>query len=226
MPEPLKFILIMSALIAAVACTGPEIDCKAPQCVVVEGELSEEILVELEDAGSALRAVYVNSRGGKAGIGAQIGKLLLDQNVDLFIFEECSSACAEYLMTAAKRVTAIGEPVVGLHGNSMMREHLGQSQGYFRPEHCKGPSLVVLEEIYAVRGLNSDFFRAQLDRIEPVDLEFFLDVNGCPLFTRYDTHGRMWFPTTEEFQRLLGLKIEGSLCADDPRCKRKLEADL
>jgi hypothetical protein len=209
-------------MIAFSACSDPRIACQAPECIFVKGELSDQSIVALNDAGSALGTVYVNSRGGKVGIAALAGKILLDQDVHLFIVEECSSACAEYLMTAAKRVTTIGEPIVGLHGNSLFREYLYQEQGYYRPAHCKGMFLSVLEDIYAKRNLRMDFALEQLGRLGPIDLEFYLDAHGCPLITRYDTQGRMWYPTTDELEALLGLHVEGRLCADNPQCRRKL----
>jgi hypothetical protein len=219
---PLKVLPILAALVSVGACADTQLDCQEPACIFVRGELSEQHVAALRDAGDALETVYVNSGGGKAGIGAEIGKILLDQDVDLFVSEQCSSACAEYLMTAARSVTAVGTPIIGLHGNSMMRELVYEDQGYDRPAHCRGPSLTVLEEIYVARKLKTDFIHAQYERIGQVDLEYFLDGDGCPLVTRYDTHGRFWYPTTAEFEDLLGLHIEGRLCADEPRCMRRL----
>jgi hypothetical protein len=60
--------------------------------------------------------LVVNSGGGYAEEGLQIGRILLKKQIDVQVTGVCLSSCANYIFTVGKR-KIIKDGVVGFHGN-------------------------------------------------------------------------------------------------------------
>ena len=216
-------IVALSLLCAVAAACSQKNPCREQSCIYLEGVLSEHHLEAIHTKLPTVTDVYINSAGGKTRIASAIGRAVYDSGARLHVYKECSSACAEYVLPASEQVYAVDNPIIGLHGNNFMIEAVYRESGYIRPAQCPSGTLNWLNEIYAVRSLNREFYKEQLERMDPVDIRFVIQADGCPGITKYDVGEKIWYPTSDELEQLWGLKIAGKLCSDDEACASKLK---
>ncbi len=73
----------------------------------------EQMRTKLDDRVDTL---VITSRGGRVASGVRMGKLVLEQNLDVVVERYCLSSCANYVFLAGAQKT-IRDGVVGFHGN-------------------------------------------------------------------------------------------------------------
>lgn len=166
--------------------------------------------------------LYLASNGGGADMGLAAANVILEKNVNLVIdgkFGICTSGCAEFILPAVKSVTFINEPLVGYHQNPQIILHLLSE---LAPEDIKYCDFVksevqASEDLVDKAGLNKDFWKETLKRIEVKSAKAFLYEEQCPGL-RKEYKYELWFPTSEQMRSMLQLEFEGELCSDRREC--------
>ena len=65
------------------------------------------------------RTLIVKSPGGDAQYGYRAARIIYEEGHKLIITEYCSSACAEFLLPAAKSLVFDKSPLIGFHGSPL-----------------------------------------------------------------------------------------------------------
>ncbi|MEM6898746.1 MAG: hypothetical protein AAF583_03095 [Pseudomonadota bacterium] len=203
---------------------APDINCaKRSDCYLIEGPLDWQHVVEIREVEN-LNRVVVDSPGGVTLIGTTLGQELLKSDAELIILNRCSSACAEFIMPAARAVFAHNKPRIGVHGNLFFSQQILVEQGIDVPDSCQNKALADIEEIYRVRNLNRDFYWEQRKRLGEMHADFEERENKCPIVHRWEFEVAAWYPTSAQIESMWGLSIDGALCSDDARCvERQIE---
>lgn len=191
-----------------------DVDCPPDRCVVISGKFSEDHVASVRDFGSSLDYVVVNSIGGKSRFAREIAEVMAENDAGLLIVGECSSACFEFLVPTASSVTAISEPIIAVHGNPIVTHTLLQRAGYVRPSHCPWPSRDFLQDLYARKGLKTDFVQKTIEMLGDASVAFTVKENGCLSSLSFTSRNQYWEPTRDEIEQYLGVEISGELCRD------------
>lgn len=77
---------------------------------------SSELQKFKEVFNSGIKKIIVDSGGGDAEVGLQIGQIIASGNVDVEVQGICVSSCANYIFTAGNR-KILNNGIVGFHGN-------------------------------------------------------------------------------------------------------------
>jgi hypothetical protein len=200
------------------------------RAIVLEGDVDEAMRRKAEWVIHVPGPVYVDTGGGNADQAWAIAKMIRGHGKNLQILGECTSACAEYFIPAAKRVYVTKQSLIGYHQN----DHLDDVYVTRAPERiivCDAERRDWLKVLYRERGLNSDFYQMTMEKLgtEMLYLESMVKrepYNNCiePAFAHHTAE--IWFPTSRQLKENLGLKIDGPICADDEQCwKRRLEEE-
>jgi hypothetical protein len=162
--------------------------------------------------------VFVDTGGGDASTAENIAKLMVSRGKSIFILNECSSACAEILIPAAKHVYATENSIIGFHRNDLM------ALSYFRtPEelnkYCEVERFNWLKSLYSERGLNPYFYKMTADKlgIVPVYGTYWGKGRNCENMITASAED-MWFPTSIQIKKYLGLDLGHPICADRKAC--------
>ena len=213
------FLLILVASCSRVQALDHSLcSDNATRCLSINGRLSAEHLDHLETRIDEIETIVVNSKGGPVGVAAKIARLIMENELNLVVEGYCSSACAEYLMTAAKSVYAVNAPVIGVHGNPIIDEMVYRSQSDRPITHCEWPARSTLSYIYAQNGLSDRFHEEQISRLRISKLFFDRTPDGCIYKLDLRMGIRQWLPTSEQLSDLLGVDIIGEVCADKAAC--------
>ena len=192
-------------------------------CVVISGQLSEDDLEIAFSKRHDLKRVFVNSIGGNGDLAMKIGNVILETKSDVYVFGNCLSACAEFLLPPAQEIFAINEPVIGVHGNPFLIEDLYKRRGIVIPDHCEWKSLQWLRNVYRQKGLQESFFLEEEKRMK-LNIKTSMDEDNCPVMSPLSKGQPIWVPTREEILTKWGLAINGKLCSDSSVCMRRLPA--
>ena len=163
--------------------------------------------------------VYVNSQGGDGFAALEIADRMIALDSSLVVSGVCMSACAEFLIPAAKKVYALDHPIIAVHGNPLLFEKMFQERGTVQPESCSALARG-LEGIYRLRGRKTELAFAQEQALVVVSFESqFNAEKGCfdPVWYFYNSN---WMPTSSEYRNQMGLEIDGALCSDDNSCTK------
>ncbi len=160
-----------------------------------------------------IRTIKLFSGGGFPKDAAKIAKLFMGKDLTIVVDRECSSACANYLLPAAKSVIFKNEPIVGFHWSSQMnRDQMIRHGGDV--SNCVYPGLKELEDMYRLKGLNLEFWKEVESRLVLESYQVVPKSNLCP-WKKRKFENRMWLPTSNQLRSLLGLEFTGFVCADD-----------
>jgi len=198
------------------------LSCNSAGCYRLDGQITKDIAEEIVSA-TDLTKIIVNSGGGHSRSAAAISRFIYENNIDLVIEEECSSACFEYLVPAANSVIAIDAPLIGIHGNAFLYEDLYLDLNFERASHCEWVSLSWLRELYKKKGLNEYSFQNRKAALGEIEFEFFIDDRGCPRITRLNYEFDFWFPNSSQINDIFPGLISGAVCADYATvCEKKI----
>ena len=100
-------------------------ECAVSDCVFVSGIIDQESYSTLSEGKNEVRTLIINSRGGSALFALKIAKYIIENDLELLVIDDCSSACAEYILPAARRVNFKNSPVLAFHGNLLAYNELG-----------------------------------------------------------------------------------------------------
>ena len=112
-----KFLLCFGTFCTSAAAAATW-TVSAPDTISMQGEIDEGDAANFSKLlTNNITKLVVNSNGGDAEEGLNIGKLILKSRVDAVqVTGLCASSCANYIFTAVKR-KIIKDGVVGFHGN-------------------------------------------------------------------------------------------------------------
>ena len=159
--------------------------------------------------------VLVASGGGDTEWSAKSGQSLIDKEFDLFVNTLCSSGCAEFLIPAAQTVTVSDGALIGYHWSPIHDFHLIRKQ--FHISEACFPYLAIQREVQAKAGMNEQYWLHVRNALNPTDFAYFRTSECGEKQVVYENE--MWFPDRAQMKELIGLSIEGSLCADNvERC--------
>ena len=171
--------------------------------------------------------------------GYRAGRIIYEEGHKLVITEYCSSACAEFLLPAAKSLVFDKSPLIGFHGNSLSRESLIREQAGQDAVFCHSTLGLNtrIRQLYKKTGHNPDFWKTQYKHLNVTDKTIKqspfsvkkeyeeLVVNGTKLRNIKEcytidvkTSHPFWFPTSKQLKTGFGLKFEGDVCADNQNC--------
>lgn len=209
----LKFQAVLLGVLLAAGCGSDNANSTidADTTYAIRGELSEVHIEELQQFPGNLKKVVVNSPGGKAGLGVQIGKFLHERDLPIYVVHECSSSCAEYILPGAKYVIVVGNPIIGFHGNAHLNAIAAREQGFELDETCKWKTLEWLEFIYEEKSLSYDFIELQREAIGLPEAEFHKLESGCLVFKSYQPSRILWRPSIDTLRAVWGLDVRSQV---------------
>jgi len=191
--------------------------------------IDEDFLKKLQnDVENEIKDIALSSTGGIAGISAEIGDMIYENDVGIRIFGFCLSACAEDLITSSKGLVFFDRPLIGYHGNAI--SYLNEINENNAQDPCPNPDsnsklkqdmgLVVEKKtkLYAKTGKQIGFWTETKKRLGSSKFDhFMLPNNQCVPFEVFE-NAELWFPTSTQLSNLLGLTFDGELCADYEAC--------
>jgi hypothetical protein len=212
------FIGVITALITTVLF-GCESQVSSDSYGEVENYvISEEYADYVVATYSGRAGLNVTSPGGMGKAAARIGTMIDEQNMSLYVYDRCISACVEFLLPASDQVFIDPETILAVHGNPYLYRYLMNSIGA-ESSNCYEDSYSYVVSMYTKRKLNVDFWREQHKRISPQSVEKRNNNNDCDI--KYITRAKFWLPTSTQLSELWGLKYSGGVCADSAECISK-----
>jgi len=165
--------------------------------------------------------ITLYSTGGLTAYPLEIANVIHDQNIEIIVDRECTSACSEFILPAAYKVTFKNLPLIGFHTNILADEYYIKKMATENIDNCNWARGRKIEAQYRWNGINAEFWKEQVKRMKPkVNIDY--DLHPCPSVS-YEFENRMWYPTSDQIRNLYGLKFSGKVCADEPKCfKRKI----
>lgn len=194
---------------------------------IIAGYINREFLKELKALPPETSTIIIYSTGGLGDIALDAAELIRSRGWTVIIFGSCNSACAEYVLPAAKKVVFFDDPLVGFHGNmSSMRYFVlkDELKNPCAPTSDENKMIQKLdaqiargEALYSETGHNMEFWKEQIERLGSAKLvTTSMGDEGCVYIQQFPFE--IWYPTSEQLTSLFGLKFEGTLCADDVIC--------
>ncbi len=189
------------------------------------GPLRERVknsVLSLEDGYKEL--IFI-SPGGLPSDALEIANEIIDKKYKIIISQLCLSACAEYILPAAKsiefrypapkeNVPTPHAPLIGFHWNAMMIEHLMRENAEYGLEHCTFSDSKNLNALQLNAGVNNEFWKEVLVKLGRSDFTVDYRANECP-WKIMEFENDFWFPTSKQLRKMYKLKFKGSVCADD-----------
>ncbi len=174
--------------------------------------------------------IIISSRGGANKAGLDLGEFLQKQNLNIAIngkFGPCFSACAEFVLPAAKKVHFKNNPLIGYHWSPQVDRHLFETANHaqHKVELCDSLNSDVQRTVALLkrRNLKTDLWKQTFERLE---LEYFqpsIMRHSCQAGKRKFRH-ELWLPNSQQLKTYLDLNFTGDLCADYPQsCAKKID---
>ncbi len=182
--------------------------------IYVKGRIDERFVARLLSQNTYGATIFLSSRGGLSRQAVLIAQNLRDNQNTLVISGDCISACAEYLLPAAKKVHLQKGARVGFHWNAMMIRHLYEKHATQNLEFCSEDDAKQLYRIQSEAGVNTNFWQETLKRLGNYVFTLSYSLNRCPAKIM-EFENTLWYPTSQQLRELYGLIFTGSVCADD-----------
>lgn len=212
-----RIISLTAAVLFCIGCFNPEssqnkVSYDAVYEGIIDDNMERKILLDLKKG----HRIKFSSIGGEVFSSLRIATKIQQKKIVLIVDKNCFSACPEFLLPAASKIIFQKKPLIGFHGNPRMKEWLANHYEIPELPYCDFDEVSQMFDIYIDNDLNLEFWRKQLDVLKLK--QFYVDPNtpkgNCPLMGLKFKH-EMWFPDSKTLQTDLGLKFEGSVCADD-----------
>ena len=189
----------------------------------LDGVITESVAEEILRERDKIQKLVVNSSGGLITAAHKIGEVVDEEDWEVEVLGLCVSACAEYILASRDKVAVSDNAIIGVHGNSLVRQILYERNGIEIPHHCSWPPYDWLLEIYGRRNISLSYPMEQIDRLGVETFQVTYSKTGCARggasFSK-----KVWFMSKNEIGEFLKVKIEGTLCVDSPSCREKLQA--
>ncbi|GAD80154.1 hypothetical protein [Vibrio ezurae] len=91
---------------------------------MISGEAVLEALRAVRESNTQVKKLAITSQGGDMSAGIELGFFIKEHNWDVEVRELCFSACANYVLPAAKSVTIDANSLLGWHGGAMQPDEL------------------------------------------------------------------------------------------------------
>lgn len=212
-----RAIAVIAVGAALLAASAPDAD--ATLVGVINPQVYVTFSTLLPDS-----TLSVQSQGGEAKSSIALARLIIDRRIRIRLNNYCLSACAELVLPAARDVTAVNEPLIGLHGNAFTDERAALAA---RMTPSSLACLIELrrgfESVYESKGIDGASLRdAEVSRLgfTGMTLSSRKDAAGCPIFSVGHSQD-YWFPTRRQIEKLMRTEVVGPICADSEECMRR-----
>ncbi len=213
----LNVIISGLAVLILLACSNePPV-----QNLYLRSRIDQDLLDYIQKLDAQKYDITIRSGGGETQAGLKLGHYLQTKHLTLRVRSLCLSACAEFLLPAAKKVIFQDRPMVGFHWSPLMNYHQYLEKD-INMEYCQF-SHKEQESLLKNAGLNPDFWREVEKRLKLTKMSFVYKGKKCPWKIR-TFENRFWLPDSNQLRNLWGLEFEGEVCADDPEtCTAKID---
>ncbi|MCL9775905.1 hypothetical protein [Vibrio methylphosphonaticus] len=96
--------------------------------LVYDGMITGEAVLEaqrvFQDSNKPIKKLKITSTGGDMAVGIEFGYFIKEHNLDVEVSELCFSACANYILPAAKNVVINTNSLIGWHGGTKQADEL------------------------------------------------------------------------------------------------------
>lgn len=162
----------------------------------------------------------VSSYGGKPSIALKVGKEIFEHDLNLEVAEICLSACAEYLLPGAKKVTLLDQPLIGYHHSPLINDYLLKQNVKKNYNLCQKVGNLEQTQFLITTGKKPQAWQTTLEKLELVNYQVSYKENSCPWAAK-QFKNEFWFPTSDQLNNIFGIKVTGDLCADSSECFKK-----
>lgn len=189
----------------------------------LDGVITDAVAEEILRARDKIQKLVVNSPGGLIAAAHKIGEVVDEEDWVVEVLGLCVSACAEYILASRDKVAVSDNAIIGVHGNSLVRQILYERNGIEIPQHCNWAPRDWLLGIYERRNISLNYPIEQIDRLGVETFQVTYSKTGCARggasFSK-----KVWFMSKNEIDEFLNIKIDGALCVDNQSCREKLQA--
>lgn len=176
------------------------------------GRIDEKLIHALRDQRGSKRLLLM-SGGGNVSASIEAAEFLRREDWSISVFGFCLSACADIVLLGADQITFIGSPLVGFHGDSLMKNHIYREVSKDPSSTCFLQHQSREDELVSAVGVNRNFWMEQLRRLVPYVSKIVQDESDCGLL-RYKLESKFWYPSKNQLEKLYGLSFEGRLASE------------
>lgn len=173
--------------------------------LIYEGMITGDGVLEairmVRQSDKTIKKLKITSTGGEMAVGIEFGYFVKENQLDVEISEVCFSACANYILPAAKSVVINTNSLIGWHGGAKQTDKLWQQSV---PKSDKAAFMTYLNRL---RTKETAFFR-HMGVDQQITTYGQTIENSCQI--KQQTHG--WYYTLEDLDRM-GIKnitVKGS----------------
>ncbi|WP_260258665.1 hypothetical protein [Vibrio intestinalis] len=173
--------------------------------LIYEGMITGEGVLEairmVRQSDNAIKKLKITSTGGEMAVGMEFGYFVKENDLDVEVSEVCFSACANYILPAAKSVVINTNSLIGWHGGAKQTDKLWQQSV------PKSKQVEFMTYLNRLRTKETAFFK-HMGVDQQITTYGQTIENSCQI--KQQTHG--WYYTLEDLHRM-GLKnitVKGS----------------
>lgn len=220
------FLLV--SLIACYGCTAESEKVQNKPNFYYSGLIDDRFIRDLQTLPNEPISLYIASNGGKSSKGLEASKIILQKNINLVIdgdFGICASGCAEFILPSVSSIEFKNQPLVGYHNNPQIVSYILNESAADTAKHCNVIQSHVksMEDLLKTSELNASFWQETYKRLELKSKKITQVNNQCPILDS-KFKNELWFPTSRQLKKVLGLKFKGTLCSDNEKCyKMKID---
>jgi hypothetical protein len=172
-----------------------------------------DAFIQLLEGEPGISSVSINSGGGSIVEAIRLADAFLNRNLDLHVSGACLSACAAFLIPAARRVYLSQGSIVGVHmglGILATRDDLPVE---YRGGDLEAERYQALYRIYSRRDLKIEAIQDPAKMLQYFCVGTLSGSSRGPDEKGTGMRYEWWFPTTE-YYRDIGVRIEGATLVD------------
>ena len=143
------------------------------------------------------------SKGGISQEAIHAANYIRENEINLFVLGTCTSACAEFLLPAAKTLTFIEEPFIGFHGNTVADMDFVQNEFGKTIDYCSSIHASDVKQFLAETLGRDDFWKSQYKYMEVTGVRFenFENKMGYKCVQPIiDTKQSIWYPSSSQLR--------------------------
>lgn len=200
------------------------IDIDAPP-LTFSGRINSELHEKIQNH-TGERKLIIMSGGGSVEHSLDAAEILDDQNWSIVVFGHCLSACADIILLGSDEIKFIGNPIIGFHGDSLMKNYIYRTNSSDSNSMCFLTHQHREDALIAKRGINRQFWKEQYVRLAPFGSKMLPGTQECERIS-YRLTNKFWYPDSRQLQELYGLRFDGSgVAADFPMRYQEYFASL
>jgi hypothetical protein len=194
-------------------------------CIVdIFGEINSVTYDKISNLECKEIVVTVNSIGGKEEISLDVAEIISNKNATIVVEDYCLSACAEFILPAAKKIVFQNYSIVGFHGNPVITEKYININRPDGSQFCNFESAVRMRKLYRKWNANIDFWKLQIGYLvaEKLLINPHRESGECPK-VQLKFENDLFIADSKQLEILMGRKFDGAVCADSyETCKKKI----